>query len=206
MCDGLPTQTIGIITFNFAPIALTNEFFKPLKLEEFSDVTEDKNYYEAVLFLTENYQMAFGYADQNFHTEMPLTEGDFVHFLRQTLDMLESRAKLAKKNPQEILLYQPYNPNNLEELEFNPKAPFAESLTVLSNKYSIVIAQKDGNFEGNELISKAQIIEIWRSVFGEEVIPINFLSGNGNDQEMSRGDFAIYLKESLDVLAYKLLP
>ncbi len=206
ICDGKATKTIGVITFNFASIALTNEYFKATKLEELSDVNEEKNFYESVLYLTENYRIAFGYADQKYHGEMPLTKGDFAHFLRQMLEMLDSRGKLANKHPQDIGLYQSYNPHQPKEIEFNPTAPYSESLKILSNKYGIVLAENDGNFDGDLAMTKAEIIETWRSIFGEEAIPINFLTVQDKDQEMSRGDFAIYLKESLDVLTYKLLP
>jgi hypothetical protein len=206
LCDGKASKTIGVITFNYSTIALTGEYFKPSKIEDLADVTAEQNFYEAVLFLTENYQIAFGYLDQKFHAEMPLTKGDFAHFLRQALELLDSRAEIAKKNPREFALYQPFNPNQAQEIEFNPTAPFAESVVTLSDKYGIVLAEKDGNFEGNAVLKKAEIIQIWRSIFGEEAIPINFLGEKDNDQEMSRGDFAVYLKESLEVLTYKVLP
>ncbi len=206
LCDGKAAKTIGVITFNYTPIALASEYFKPSRIEEFSDLAASDNFYESVLFLTENYPIAFGYADQKFHPELPVTKGDFVHFLRQTLELLDSRAAIVKKNPREILLYQPFNPNQLQEIEFNPTAPFAESLIILSEKYGIILAEANGNFEGNTSLQKGEIIQIWRSIFGDEVIPVNFLNEKKDDLEMLRGDFAIYLKESLDVLTYKLLP
>ncbi|HRH44295.1 MAG TPA: energy transducer TonB [Pyrinomonadaceae bacterium] len=203
-CDGKATKTIGVITFNFAPIALTREYFKPSGIEDFSDITNESNYYEAVLFLTENYRIAFGYADQKYHAEMILTRGNFAHFLRQMLEMLDSRGKLANKLPAKIGLYQSFNPHNLKEVEFNPTAPYAQSVNVLLEKYGIVLANENGKFEGDKVLTKAEITQIWRSIFGDEAIPINFL--NVKDQEMNRGEFAIYLKESLDVLTYKILP
>lgn len=206
LCDGVAIKNKGLITFNYPKIALTSEYFKPAKLEDFKDVTEDKNYYEAVSLLTKEYRIAFGYADQKFHGEMPLNRGDFAHFLRQTLEMLEWKGKLAQKPIREIGLYQPYNPYKLAEFEFAPKAPFAESLNVLSDKYSIVLAEKDGNFAGDSPLRKTEINEIWGNIFGEEAIPIHFMDEKDADKEMSRGDFAIYLKESLDVLTYKVLP
>lgn len=206
LCDGVPAKNVGIITFNFPKINLSSEYFKATKLEDFKDVTKDQDHYEAILILTEEYRIAFGYLDQKYHAEMPLTKGDFAHFLRETLEMLDWRGKLAQKPIKEIGIYQPYNPNNLKEIEFNPKAPFAESLTILSEKYEIILAEKDGVFAGDLSLKKAEINEIWRNIFGEEAVPVNFLSEKDDDKEMSRGVFAIYLKESLDVLTYKVLP
>lgn len=206
MCDGKATKTIGVISFNFAPIQLTKEYFKPSKLEDFSDITNENNHYEALLFLTESYQIAFGYADQKYHAEMVLTKGDFAHFLRQTLEMLDSRGKIANKIPAKIGLYQSFNPHNLKEIEFNPTAPYAESVNLLLDKYGIVLANKNGKFDGDEAMTTTEIIQIWRSIFGEESIPVNFLTVKNQDEEMTRGEFAIYLKESLDFLTYKILP
>ena len=204
MCDGKATKTIGVITFNFAPIALNREYFNPSRLEDFADISNENNHYEALLLLTENYRIAFGYADQKFHAEMVLTKGDFAHFLRQMLEMIDSRGTLANKIPAKIGLYQSFNPHNLKEIEFNPTAPYAESVNILLEKYGIVLANADGKFDGDKAMTKAEIIQIWRSIFGDEAIPVNFL--NVKDEEMNRGEFAIYLKESLDVLTYKILP
>lgn len=206
LCDGIPAKNVGIITFNFPKIALNSEYFKATKLEEFKDVTKDKDYYEAVSLLTENYRIAFGYLDQKYHAEMSLTRGDFAHFLRQTLEMLDWRGKLAQKPIKEIGLYQSYNPHNLQEIEFSPKSPYAESLTILLDKYGIILAEKDGVFAGDSSLTKIEVNQIWREIFGEEAVPINFLNEEDTDQKLSRGDFAIYLKESLDVLSYKVLP
>jgi TonB family protein len=205
-CNGTSSKNTGIITFNFPKFVISREYFKATKLNEFKDITEDSNYYEAVLSLTEKYRIAFGYADQKFHPEMPLIKGDFAHFLRQTLEMLEWRGKLAQKPIKEIGLYQSYNPHALNKIEVVPNSPFADSLNVLAEKYGIVLAEKDGSFAGDSPLTKTKVIEIWRNIFGEEALPVNFLNEKDNDKEMTRGDFAIYLKESLDVLTYKLLP
>lgn len=204
LCDGKATKTVGIIAFNFAPVELTKQYFKPSRLEDFSDINAENNHYEALLLLTENYRIAFGYADQKFHAEMMLTKGDFAHFLRQTLEMLDWRGKLANKLPANIGLYQSYNPHNLKEFEFNPTAPHGESVDVLSEKYGIILANSNGKFDGDEILAKTEINQIWQSIFGDEAIPVNFL--NVTKEGMSRGEFAIYLKESLDYLSYKVLP
>jgi TonB family protein len=206
LCDGKATKSIGVITYNFAPVELIREFFKPSAIEDFTDISSENNHYEAVLFLTENYRIAFGYADQKFHAEMPLSYGDFAHFLSQMLEMLDSRGRLARKIPQEIGLYQPFNPHQLKEIEFNPTTPYAHSLKILSQKYKIVLADRTGTFDGEALPGKQEIIGIWRAVFGPDSVPVNFLEAADEQTVMSRGEFAVYLKESLDVLTYKLLP
>jgi TonB family protein len=206
LCDGKATRTIGVITYNFAPVELIRELFKPSAIEDFTDISSKDNHYEAVLFLTENYRIAFGYADQKFHAEMPLTYGDFAHFLRQMMEMLDSRGKLARKIPQEIGLYQPFNPHAHKEVEVNPTAPYAHSVKILSQKYKIVLADRSGSFDAEALPGKKEIIGFWRAVFGPDTVPINFLEAADEQTSMSRGEFAVYLKETLDILTYKILP
>jgi TonB family protein len=206
LCDGIPAKTLGIISFNFAKIALTAEYFRPSKTEDFADVKETDQFFEAIVYLTENYRVSFGYSDRAFHGEMPLTLGDFAHFLNQTLEMLDARAKLSQKDPQRILLYQPYSLNPVNELEFNPRSPFSGSVKSLTTRYEIVLADSNGYFDGQRPLSRAEVIRIWRGVFGNDALPVNFLSEKDKEKEMSRGDFAIFLKESLDVLSYKILP
>lgn len=206
LCNGIPAKNIGVITFNFPKISLTSEYFKTTKIEDFKDVKEKTDYFEAISFLTQNYRIAFGYADRQFHAEMPLTKGDFIHFLRQTLEMLEWRGKLAQKPIKKIGLFKSYNPYKLKEFEFAKNTPYAESLKILADEYKIVLAEKDGNFVGNLNLKKSEIIEIWHEIFGEEAIPVNFSTDKKSAKEMSRGEFALYLKESLDYLSYKVLP
>ncbi len=203
-CDGKATKTIGVINFTFPAVSLVSEFLKPAKIEDFPDINEENNYYEAILFLTDNYEIAFGYADRKYHSEMPLRKADFAHFLYQTLVMLDSKTEFAKKLPEELKLYQAYNPHNLQEIEFNPTAPEAESIKILSEKYGIILADENGIFESEKLLNQSEVIKIWQNIFGEESIPVNFSKTSEN--AMTRGEFSLFLKESLDFLTYKVLP
>lgn len=205
-CDGQPSTATGAITYNFNLAAITESYFIPSKVEDLSDIPADSNYYEALIFLTENYKIAFAYADRKYHPEMPLNKGDFVHFLAQTVELLDNRAKIVNKNIREIALYQDYNPNNLEYVEVSAGVPYANSYRVLLGKYRIVIAEKNGTIDGKLPMTQNEVIEIWRSVFGEEAVPVNFVYDKKNDKVMNRGDFAIFLHESLGYLTYKVLP
>lgn len=99
VCDGVPKPVSGLLTYNFIPYIFTETYFKPEKIEDFADIKRDSPFYEAVLDLTENYQLAFGYADKNYHADAPLTRGDFAQSLRLTLDLLSERAKIINKIP-----------------------------------------------------------------------------------------------------------
>lgn len=205
-CDGQPSTATGAITYNFNLATITESYFIPSKIEDLSDIPADSNYYEALVFLTENYKIAFAYADRKYHPEMPLNKGDFVYFLAQTIELLDNRAKISNKDIKEIALYKDYNPNNLEYAEVGAGVPYANSYRVLLGKYRIVIAGKDGTINGKLPMTQNEVIEIWRGVFGEEAVPVNFTYDKKNDKVMDRGDFAIFLHESLGYLTYKVLP
>jgi TonB family protein len=87
-CDGKATSFKGILTFNFVPILLTDVHVVHSAVSDFGDLRSDMPYFEPVLVLTENYGLAFGYADGQFHGKAPLTKGDFAHFLRESLYVL----------------------------------------------------------------------------------------------------------------------
>ncbi|MDH3529584.1 MAG: TonB family protein, partial [Acidobacteriota bacterium] len=94
-CDGVPLAVEASMTYNFVPFALTDRYVAQKKIEDFPDVAPDSPFYEAILTLTENYKLAFGYADGKYHADAPLTKGDFAHSLRLTLDLLQQRAEVA---------------------------------------------------------------------------------------------------------------
>ncbi|MET0752514.1 MAG: TonB family protein, partial [Pyrinomonadaceae bacterium] len=86
LCDGAKTRISAVITYTFTPGDLLGKYVFAAKIEDLADVKNDSQFYQAILDLTENYHLAYGYADGNFHSELPLTRGDFAHFLRLTLD------------------------------------------------------------------------------------------------------------------------
>lgn len=205
-CDGQPSTATGAIIYNFSLAAITESYYIPTKIEDLPDVSTESNFYEALVFLTENYKIAFAYSDKKYHPEMPLNKGDFVHFLAQTIELLDNRAKISNKNIKETSLYKDYNPNNLEYAEVSAGVPYANSYRILLSKYRIVLAEKDGTINGKLPMTESEVIETWRSIFGEEAVPVNFVYDKKNDKVMSRGDFAIFLHESLGYLTYKVLP
>ena len=210
VCDGTAIAATAVLTYNFIPFVAAESYFTPTKIEEFTDIKSDSPYYEAVLNLTENYKFAFGYADKKFYAATPLTRGDFAQFLRLTLDLLSSRATAAKKLPREIGLFYPYNSqrlltvNSIKELKSNQ--PFYDSVKILLLKYDIALANDKNEFQGSSYLSNNEVIGWWSKIFGEDAIPINFARLPDGDRIISRGEFALFLQESLQVLTYKVLP
>ena len=209
-CDGIPIPVSVAITYNFIPFITIENYFVPTKIEDFSDVKSDSQFYEAILNLTENYKIAFGYDDKKFYSDLPLTRGDFAQFLRLTLDLISERAKTANKNPRQFSLFYPYNPNNLISFEkiknLDKKAPFLESVKVLLLKYNISLADERNEFDGKLPVSQNRLIDLWTKIFGADAVPVNFKRIEGGDQIITRGEFALFLQESLGVLTYKVLP
>lgn len=205
MCDGKPSKATGVLIYNFATPLITSHYFAPAKIGDLVDVSETDDYYEALVSLIENYKIGFGYADKKYHAEMPLTGGDFAYFLDQTLSLLDERAKQVNKIPSDLGIYKPFNPYDLKFIEFNPRQPSAHSLRHLLENYGVVLADKDEIFDGSVPITRARLLEIWQAIFGEEAIPVNFRD-EVSDIPISRGEFAIFLNESMGVLTYKVSP
>jgi TonB family protein len=209
-CNGAAIKALGVLTYNFVPFITTASYFTPLKIEEFADIRNDSPYYEAVLSLTESYKIAFGYADKRFYADAPLTHGDFAQFLRLTLDLVSARAGNANKLPREIGLFYPHNPQKIASVgvikNLKQNAPFYESVKTLLLKYDIVLTNNKNEFPGSLHLTNDEVINWWSKIFGSDTIPVNFAPVAENDRIISRGEFALFLQESLQVLTYKVLP
>lgn len=210
ICDGQAAQIDAVITYNYIPFVITDEYFVPEKIEDFADVKNEINYYESILFITENYNLAFGYGDKKFHPDAPLTKGDFAHFLRLTLDMLQKRSELANKLPHDIGLFYSYNPQKIKSIDeikdINEKLPYSTSIDLLLKNYGIGIVDDNLKFNGKFPLTQNEVIEYWTKIFGQDTVPINFARITNGDKILTRGEFALFLQESLYVLTYKVLP
>ncbi|NNE99783.1 MAG: hypothetical protein HKN25_12250, partial [Pyrinomonadaceae bacterium] len=210
VCDGKPIAVSGLVIYHFKPIVFTDGYYSPKRIEGFRDILPDSNYFEPILNLTENYKLAFGFVDRKFHPGAPLSKGEFAHFLRKTLDLLENRAKLAKKDPNEIGLFFPYNPYQIEAIDeisdINYERPYAESVSFLFSKYDILLTDNDRKFLGKTPLTQNEVIDYWSKIFGIDAVPVNFERIKGGDRIITRGEFALFLQESLYVLTYKVLP
>ncbi len=116
--------------------------------------------------MTENYKLTYGFSDKKFHSELPLTHGDFNYFLDSTLKLLFERAKIAGKNPLQIGLLSPFNPQNLESVEkikeLNNKKPYSEAVKNLLRTYKIAIVDVNNEFHGEVPLTNVEVIKYWR--------------------------------------------
>ena len=208
--DGKPVKTFTVLTYNFDAFNLTDSYSVPAKIEDFADVKREDEDYEAVLNLVENYKVAFGYADGNFHSKMPLTRADFTQFLRLTLDLLGERARLANKNPKEMNLFSGSNKQKIITVEkikdFKRNQPYSDAVKTLLEKYDIALINDLQEFRAGQYLTQNELIDIWTQIFGEDTIPVNFQKTKNFERTLSRGAFAIFLYESLGILTYKVLP
>lgn len=209
VCDGKAVGTVADFTFNFFPFVPASGYFTPTKTDELIDLKTDSAFYEAVSNLTENYRINFGYADKKFYADAPLTGGEFAHSLRLTLDLISERARNINKLPREAGLFYAYNPQKILTLNsirtVKPDQPFYESIKKLLLEYDIAFTNERGEFDGNSYLTNDEVIDWWSRIFGEDSIPVNF-SKTETDRLISRGEFALFWQESLQVLTYKVLP
>lgn len=212
VCDGARVGTTVLLFYNFIPNAATGAYFRPEKIEDLTDVKNDSQFYEAILNLTENYRLAYGYADKKFYAEAPLTRGDFAEFLRRALDLLAERAKAADKLPRQINLFFPLNGQNIKSIDrikdFSPKSASAESFKVLLLTYDIALTDERFELKPDDPLTRREVVDLWTQIFGAEAVPVNSVLTKTFDDErlMTRGEFALFLQESLNVLTYKVLP
>lgn len=208
-CDAAAVQSSAVLSYNFIPFVAAERYFTPLKIGEFADLKNDSPYYEAVLNLTENYNFAFGYADKKFYADAPLVRGDFAQYLRLTLDLLSAKAAANNKIPREINLFYPSNSQKLLSVgsikDIKPTAPFYESVKTLLLKYDIALTDDNAMFQANRYLTNNEVIDRWSNIFGAEAIPVNF-GKTDRDRIITRGEFALFLQETLQVLTYKVLP
>ncbi len=210
LCDGRVARVKALMIYNFISYYFNDIYFKPDKVEEFLDVSKNSDYYEPIINLTENYQIAFGYGDKKFHAEAPLIKGDFAHFLLLTLDLLKDKAEFSAKNPEKIGLYRNYNPYRLKSADefenLTNKNPYLKSIGYLLSKYDIALADKQKTFNGDSALTTVEVIFYWSQIFGEDAVPINFKQASMPEKILTRGEFSLFLQESLYVLTYKVLP
>ncbi len=207
MCDQKPMVTDGIIAYNFV-LPIAEKYFVTEKTTDFNDINLESKYFESIFFLTENVKIAFGSAENKFEAEKTLTRGEFVEFLFKTLNFLEERRKLSNQETKQFGIYKSFNPKHLKNFseikDFDEMRSYTVSMRNLFEKFNIVFVNEANNFNGNFPMSQSEVIGYWKEVFGEEAMPVNFR--NDKLKVINRGDFAIFLTESLEILTYKLLP
>ena len=209
-CDGTPTKTSAVLTYNFIPFLSTVKYFTPTKVEDFVDVSSATPFFDSISDLTNNHRLTFGYAGKKFYSDAPLTHGEFAHFLRLTLDNLSERANSINKFPREIGLFNSFNSQKITAVSqitnLDKTEPYADSVKFLLLKYDIALTNEQKVFQGDSPLTNNELIDLWTKIFGADSAPVNFERIPIGDRLISRGEFTLFLQESLQVLTYKVLP
>ena len=209
-CNEIPIKAAALITYDFIPNIPRQKFLKPEKIGVFTDTDESSQYYESILNLTENYKLAFGFDGGKFYENVPLTRGDFAQFLRLTLDMLSENIKNSNGSLKQIKVFSAYNlrkinsASKIKGLE-NDKF-YSDSVKILLQTYNIAIVDNENRFQANQPLKLNELLNLWTEIFGEDAVPIHFHKSIQSDKMITRGEFALFLNESLRVLTYKVLP
>lgn len=210
LVNGKPVKVDGIISYNFKLTNYLETYFVPNSIDEFSDVSKSEEYFESLVNLIDNYKIGFGFGDKKFHAETPLTRGDFAEFLYKTLILLDKKATLANKNLVENKIFYPNNDLKIKSIneisDVSDNKPYFLATKVLLEKFNVVLKDENSKFNGEIPLFRSEVDEIWRKLFGDEAMPINFDKMKEDKSVMTRGEFVIFLSESLEVLTYKTLP
>lgn len=208
ICAGKTVPVTAIMTYNFITGLENRGYFQPADISGFTDIRRDSPYFGPISDLTETYKICFGYADGKFYEDSPLTRGEFAEFLRLTLDLIYKRAEAARIDP--AALVRTFNRQNIKSVssfkDLKKDAPFFRSVDVLLQTYGIAIGKDESKFHGDLPIPRNEVINIWRAIFTDEAVPIHFAEADDQDRIFSRGEFALYLQESMRILSYKTLP
>jgi hypothetical protein len=209
-CDSKPIGVSALFSYRFTPGISYVEYFFPAGVEDFKDLSVDSPFFGSIESLTDNYEICFGYFGNKYLEKAQLTRGDFAQFLRMTIDYLFKRASVSKKLPTDIGLITSLNPSKLKSItsvsDINKSMPFYRSVGILLQTYNIALVSDDSKFHGANAMTQNEIIDIWGKIFGLEAVPVNFSKTRDPNAKMSRGEFAIFLNESMQVLSYKVLP
>ena len=209
-CNEIPIKTAALMTYDFIPNIPRRDFMKPEKIEVFTDADESSEYFESILNLTENYKIAFGFDGGKFYENLPLTGGDFAQFLRLTLDMLSNRIKNSNDPLERKKVFSAYNPRKISSISkiknFGNDKFYSDSVKILLQNYQIAIVDNKNHFQANAPLKLNELLDLWTEIFGEDAVPIHFHKSLQSDKIITRGEFALFLDESLRVLTYKLMP
>lgn len=210
LVKGKPVKVDGIISYNFILTNYLDSYFVPNSIDELSDVNKNEQYFEALVNLIDNYKIGFGFGDKKFHAETPLTHGDFAEFLYKSLSLLDKKASFSNKNLVENKIYSQNNRLKIksitEILDVSESKPYFAATKGLLEKFNVVLHDENLKFNGEIPMFKYEVDEIWRKLFDDEAMPINFDKLKDDKTVITRGEFVIFLNESLEILTYKTLP
>lgn len=139
-------------------------------VKQFSDVKETDPFYKDLQSLTDDYKLAFAYADRKFHGEMPLTKGDFAFFMSYAMDGISIDVSNSKKPYPESckpLMAKPADKVDLAKVtDLSPGMPYFDAVKNLQDKYGIVLFKDKTSFNGLQAMTHHDVFMEFVNNFG----------------------------------------
>lgn len=208
LCSGAAIESTVSMNYRFFAPRSFETYSIPIELNEIIDLETDDTLFPVISELQTKYGLIHVFPDGRFYEKAPLTRGEFAQFLKMTIDVLFEKNKTSGRSLNESGLVKTFNPKDLKNIaevkDLEKRQPFYKAAGVLLQTYNISLADDQNRFRGRDSMTLNQVIDIWLQIFGNEAIPVNFRKTD-EPREMTRGEFALFLNESMQVLSYKLL-
>lgn len=167
---------------------------------QFKDVLSTDEHFLALQSLTERYGVIVAYKDGNFHSEIPLSRGQFAMFLDQGLGVIVKLIESAATNGK-FKAFKQFSANNLKLRsvsaikDLTPQSPYYQAVKSLIERYGINFVDADGKFRPEQPITEKESQNWLDGVFNTGNNPKNTTSKNIN-----RGQFVIRFNDVLDTM------
>jgi hypothetical protein len=181
------------LSLNVDPTDFDNDA-KITSISQFKDVQTTDEHFIALQSLTERYGIVVAYKDGNFHSEMPLSRGQFAMFLDRGLDMA---LKLKKLSGKDLDVYKQFSANNTKLRsvskikDLSPKSPYYKSIKSLTERYGINFVDADRKFRPEQPLTEKELQNWLEGVFG-------IGKNSTTNQNINRGQFVMRFNDTLD--------
>lgn len=196
----------GIATKNLAKFRLSlnaerRDFDNDPKItsiSQFKDVKPTDEHFIALQSLTERYGVIVAYKDGNFHSEIPLSRGQFAMFLDRGLGVIGELAASAT-NDKYKKVYNRFSANNLKLSsvskikDISPTSPYYQSVKSLTERYGINFVDADGKFRPEQPLTEKELQAWLDGVFRIGKTPIT-------NKKINRGQFVMKFNDTLDLM------
>ncbi|AFY91559.1 S-layer homology domain-containing protein [Chamaesiphon minutus] len=181
-------------------------------VNQFKDVQPTDNHFMALQSLTERYRILVVYKDGNFHSEIPLSRGQFALFLNEGLERIDELVTLLNEQTNNKYrgyqgAYKRFSANNLklksvaQLKDLTPSSPYFKAVKSLTERYGVNFADRDGRLRLDRPVTEKEVQDWLDGVFkiGKKT-NLNY----SNKQPINRGQFVIKFNDALDDINTRL--
>jgi S-layer homology domain len=187
------------LSLNVDPTDFDNDA-KITSVSQFKDVKTTDEHFIALQSLTERYGVIVAYKDSNFHSEIPLSRGQFAMFLDQGLDIA---LKLKESSGKSLDVYKQFSANNIKLRsvskikDLSPKSPYYKSIKSLTERYGINFVDADRKFRPEQPLTEKELQNWLDGVFG-------IGKKSTTNQNINRGQFVMRFNDTLDTINQRI--